>query len=105
VPSYAAVLVPGVSVMLGEFVVLRLPLLVRFICGAASQLSAGLRTGRFWDGAGLLLTGRHVALLLISAHTWLSSTIRRVCASSEATSANGSSVSCQSTMSVPRSGE
>jgi hypothetical protein len=63
---YAIVLVLGVGVTLGQFVVLGLPLLARFVYGAASQLSAGPATGRFWDGAGLLLiTVTHFGLLLI----------------------------------------
>jgi hypothetical protein len=63
---YAVVVVLGVGVTLGQFVVLGLPLLARIVYGAAAQLTAGPTTGRFWDGTGLLLiTVAHFGLLLV----------------------------------------
>jgi hypothetical protein len=51
---FAAIMVVGVGLTIGEFVLLGLPLLLMFVREAASGLDAGVDSAAFWDSVGLL---------------------------------------------------
>jgi putative peptide zinc metalloprotease protein len=56
----------GVVVAVGQFVLLGLPLLLRFVAEAASGLAADPRSLPFWDSVGLLgVVGAQFGLLLV----------------------------------------
>jgi len=64
---YSGLVVVGVAIMIGEFVLLGLPLLLRFIRDAAGGLAAGPWTVTFWDSIGLLaVVGIQFGVLLVA---------------------------------------
>src|SRR5258705_104453 len=52
---YSLVLVLGVTVFIGQFLLLGLPLLVSFVRDAVAKIAAGPGTVGFWDAVVLLL--------------------------------------------------
>jgi hypothetical protein len=63
---YSVFLVIGVAVVIGQFLLLGLPLLLSFLRDSISQIAAGPSTLGFWDAAVLLLlTAAHFGTLAV----------------------------------------